>query len=184
MMKSVAYAGCLIVILARVASLSAADPIAEDKTVRPKFVVYASEADAEFGSSLFRVLRGKGERARFDIAETIEQAVASVADVLVLVLPKRELPKLEIGTLESLKNRKTIGIGIGAAQLFGQLGLEINGGACAHGVKAPPSLTIGKSELLGEPKNAEPCPVLQEAAETIADDAKVDIFGLIRLMRT
>ena len=127
----------MVVILVRVVCLSAADPATEGKVVSRKFVVYASKADAEFGSSLFRVLRGKGDRARFDKAETIEQAVVSEADVLVMVMPKREK-----WILESLKKRKIIGIGYGAAQLFGQLGLAINGGACAHGVEMPPSLTI------------------------------------------
>ena len=65
---------------------------------------------------MVRVLRGKGQRARFDKAETIEQAVASKADGLVLVMPTRELPKLGKGTLESLKRRKIVGGGYGAAQ--------------------------------------------------------------------
>lgn len=178
-MKAATHVCCLIILLVvRVVSVSAADPDAEGKPVSPRFVVYASEADAEFGSSLFRVLRGKGERARFDKAGTIEQAIKSEADVLVLVLPRRELPKLEKETLESLKKRKIVGIGYGAAQLFGQLGLEINGGACAHGVRPPPSLTVGKSELLGEPKNAEPLLVLQELPEVAPDAGKLDLFAV------
>ncbi len=176
-MSAVARVVFLLFIIQAV-SLSAADPEADSKPVRPRYVVYASEADGEFGSSLFRVLYSKGQRERFDKAQTIEQAVESDADVLVLILPTRELPTLEEGTLESLKKRKIIGIGYGAAQLFGKLGLEINGGACAHGVRGLPSLTIGKSELLGDSKQAEPLLVLLDSpvAELGAD--KLDLFAV------
>ena len=53
------------------------------------------------------MLRGKEKITRFEKAKTIEKAVASEADILVLVLPKRELPKLEKGTLEALKKRRS-----------------------------------------------------------------------------
>ena len=176
-MRTAAFACCLITMI-RVISLSAADPDTESKTVPPRFVVYASEADTVFGSSLFRALYGNGKRERFVKAQTIEQAVESEAEVLVLVLPARELPKLGNGTLESLKKRKIVGIGYGAAQLFGQLGLEINGGACMHGVQSPPSLTIVKSELLGEPKQTEPLLVLQDKPVAEPDAAKLDLFAV------
>jgi hypothetical protein len=178
MMKFMAHVGLSIVILVPAASLLVSDSFAQDKTVRPKFVVYASEEDAEFRSSLFTVLRGKGERSRIDKAETMEQALASEADVLVLVLLHRDLPKLSKETLEALRSRKIVGIGYGAAQLFGQLGLEINGGQCAHGVQAPARLTIGTSELLGEPKDAEPLLVLQAAASAAQDANKLDLFAV------
>jgi hypothetical protein len=173
-MKVSANVGCFIVAMQAV-TLWAAESRADGNRESPKFAVYASETDAELGSSLFRVLRRKGQRARFDRVETIKQAIESEADVLVLVLPGRELPKLEKATLESLKKRKIVGIGYGAAQLFGQLGLEINGGACMHGVARPPSLLISKSELLGEPKKAEPILVLQETAKAAPD---ADFFAV------
>ena len=182
-MRIAEYVICLLILLFGVELISAADQDAETKPVSPRFVVYASEADAKLGSSLFRVLRTKGERARFDKAETIEQAVESAADVLVLVIPTRELPKLETGTLESLKKRKIVGIGYGAAQLFGQLGLEINGGACAHGVSGPPGLVISVSELLGEPKNTEPVLVLQNWPVAEPGDAKLDLFAVFQPRR-
>jgi len=145
----------------QLAPLSAADPPDDSKQLNPKFVIYAAEEDAEFGSSLLTLLRGKGERARIDKASSIQRAIESTADVLILVMPGRELPKLEKSALEALKKRKIVGIGYGAAQLFGEMGLVINGGECAHGVAMPPSLTVTKSELLGEPKNAEPFVALQ-----------------------
>ena len=169
-----------VLFIVRVVSLSAADPDADSKPVRPRYVVYSSDTDTEFGSSLFRVLYSKDQRERFDKAQTIEQAVESDAEVLVLILPNRELPTLEKGTLESLKRRKIVGIGYGAAQLFGKLGLEINDGACMHGVRGLPSLTIGKSDLLGNSKQAEPLLVLQDSpvAEPGAD--KLDLFAVFQ----
>jgi hypothetical protein len=169
---------CVLITMVQGISLPAADPDTSSIAVPLRFVVCASEADTEIGSSLFRALYSNGKRERFGKAQTIEQAVESDADVLILVLPTRDLPKLETSTLESLKKRKIVGIGYGAAQLFGQLGLEINGGACAHGVPAPPSLTIVKSELLGEPGHTESLRVLQDNVVTEPNAAKMDIFAV------
>lgn len=145
----------------------------------PKFVIYSAAADAELGGSLFRVLRGTDQVSRLAKAETIEKALESPAGVLVLVMPGRTVPKLEKETLGALKKRKIVGIGIGAAQLFGQMGLEINGGACAHGFK-PPTIKIMPSVLLGKPKGADPIPALVESPEPEPEPgaARPDVFGL------
>jgi hypothetical protein len=177
-MRPVAFVASAIVILLGLSATSAANAADERKSAGPDFVVYASAKDADFGSSLFGVLRGKGKVTRLEKADTIEKAVASAANVLVLVLPKRERPKLEKRTLEALKRRKIVGIGYGAAQLFGQLGLEINDGECAHGVAGPPSVTIGKSALLGESQKADPVLVLEKAAEAEPNADKPDLFAM------
>ena len=65
-------------------------------------------------------------------------------------MPQRELPPIEKETLESLKQRKILGIGEAAGKLFGQLGLYINNDLSA-GAGLPLNLTIPESELLGEP---------------------------------
>ena len=180
-------AGCVVLVVALLSRPAVADPPvtksappkstpaipAPAETARtapdPKFVVYASEQEAEFASSMFRVLRGKDKVARFAKAQTIEKAAESQADVLVLVMTTNVPPKLEPATIEALKRRKILGIGAGAARLFGQLGLEINLGACAHFGPAPPDLTIVKSKLLGEPKSDKPIAVLGPAPEAEAD---------------
>src|SRR5436309_5620480 len=154
-MKSV-FIGCLIASLVTATFIRAADPPAERPPANARFVVYAAEEDAELGSSLVRVLRGTEKVSKFAKADTLEKALESEADVLVMVLPKREPPKPDQKTLEVLKKRKIVGIGYGAAQLFGQLGLEINGGNCAHGVNGPPNVTVPQSELLGKPKSTDP----------------------------
>src|SRR5579863_8075212 len=115
----------LIVVSVLLSPLGAADKpgtkVEKEQALLPRFVVYASEEDEELGSSLLRVLRSKDKVERFARAGTIEKAAESDADVLVLAIVKSQLPKLEPQTLEALKTRKIVGIGPGAAQLFGQM---------------------------------------------------------------
>ncbi len=139
-----------------------------DEKEPAKFVIVApkSGVNSELGASLYRVLLGSGQRAKFERVETIEQAVASKADVIILAMPSVDLPRIAKETLESLKQRKILGFGDGAAKLFGQLGLYINEDLCA-GAALPLSLTIPDSELLGEPKTDETVSVMKETSDTI-----------------
>jgi len=177
-MKLATFTLSLFVVLIPFLSTSAGDSAEEPKQLAPKFVVYAAEEDAEFRLSLFRILRGDDKVAKFAMASTIKEAVASKADVLVLVLPKRGLPSIEENTLKALKKRKIIGIGSGAAQLFGKLGLEINYGACATSPEGPGLLTISKSQLLGKPTNPKPIPVLDEVDDASPNADDVEIIAL------
>jgi hypothetical protein len=170
------FVGGLIVIVVWLVSTSAADPPEERKPATPKFAIYASEEDADFRSTLFKVLHGNDKESRFDLADKIEKVVSSEAEVLILVLPRRELLTVKKETLKALKTRKIIGIGYGAATLFGKLGLEINGGA--HFGEVPPAVTIVKSQLLGEAKNSEPLSVLQKVDVTVPNADKVDNFAM------
>ena len=145
---------------------------------RPKFVIYSAEADAELGSSLFRVLRDKdGKPTWIAKAESIEAAAKSEADVLILVMTSRQkAPKLDGDILEALKKRKIVGIGWGAAHVFWQLGLEINHGACA-GLVPQSTLKVTKSELLGTPKAADPVPIFAEHPDEVELEAdERDVF--------
>ena len=162
------------VCLMNLASLSAGSDVAPGQdAVVPKFVVCASTDNAEFGSSLFRVLRSHEKVSRFDKAETIEGAITSDAEVLVRVLPTRLTTTFPQATIDELKKRKIVGIGYGAAQLFGQLGLEINDGACAHLNTTWPKLTIGESELLGTRKAERALSVLREGTRFAKGDVEL-----------
>jgi hypothetical protein len=108
---------------------------------------------------------------------TIEAAIASKADVLVVVMTGGAPRELGEATLEALKKRKTIGIGYGAAELFGQMGLEIKGGACAHGTSRPVRMSIMKSVWLGDAK-AGPIAVLRQTPNGEADVSGHDIFAM------
>lgn len=143
--------------------VAAADKGASESAV-PRFVVYSSEADAEFRTALFRVLRGNDKVTRITKADTIEKAVESKVDVLVLIMMGRKIPELAPKTIEALKTRKVVGIGEGAAVLFGKLGLEINIENGASSGNLPPPVRICRSALLGDPKSIEPVPVCLEAS--------------------
>ena len=158
---------CLILFLP--VALLLTDMTRADEKETVKFVIVAprSGANAKLGASLYRVLLGNSQRARLERAETIDQAVKSKADVIVLAMASGVLPELEMETLQALKERKVVGIGLGAAKLFGQLGLEINEGQCADGTELPPTLMVTKSELLGAPKTVEPLLVFKETAGVI-----------------
>ena len=101
---------------------------------------------------------------RITKADTIEKAVESKVDVLVLIMMGRKIPELAPKTIEALKTRKVVGIGEGAAVLFGKLGLEINIENGASSGNLPPPVRICRSALLGDPKSIEPVPVCLEAS--------------------
>ena len=63
--------------------------------------------------------------------DSLKDAANSEANVLEIAMP-RSADKYGDDLLDALKEKKVIAIGYGAAQLFGHLGLEIKGGACAH----------------------------------------------------
>jgi len=147
---------------------------------RPKFAIYSEAADAELASSLLRVLRDKEEKVtRVARVDTVEAAAESNADVLILVMTQRETRKFEKQVLDALKERKIIGIGFGAAQLFGQLGLEISGGNCMHGIFQPTTIKIVKCALLGDAERADPVPVFAEnPQETELNVSEIDFFAM------
>lgn len=182
-MQATGFTAGLIVLVSLLSQVAAAEPPAaapipataeKPETAVPKFIVYSSEADAEFRTALFRVLRGNDKVSRIAKADTIEKAVESEVDVLVLIMTGRKLPELEAKTIEALKKRKIVGIGAGAAVLFGKLGLEINLGACAHSGNVPPPVRISRSALLGDPKSTDPIQVCLDAPE----EEKLDNFAV------
>lgn len=170
------FVGCLIVFATLSVPVSAADAIPEQNLQKPKFVVCAPDKDSNLRSSLYRVLRGNGEVARFDKANTIDQALDSEAEVLVLILTGKTLPELEEDTVRKLRQRKIIGFGFGAALLFGRLGLEINSGSCEIGGST--HLRVKTSELLGESKNTGPVQVFRERTEPGARPHPTDTFEI------
>lgn len=137
--------------------------LAEDSV--PTFGVFAKDR-AKFGDPLAGILdRSKQKTVVF---ETLESALASKAEVLIFFLPGRD--KISTQDVQRLKGRKVIGIGYGSAQVFGQLGLEINGGACAHFGNSV-TLTGQKSFLLR--KTWE-----NRKVTTYTDSPESDNFGM------
>jgi hypothetical protein len=149
---------CLISVAALVALIllelraSSADQRARNRPTA-KYVVYAAPKEPSWGPELLRILRGKYGAASAVEADGIEKAIASTAEVLILVLPEGAPPRLSSKTLEALKKRKIIGIGEGAAAIFGQIGLEIEPELCASNRGS--RLSVTKSILFDDQKRVE-----------------------------
>jgi hypothetical protein len=146
---------CLMSVAALVAliQLEGRAPSADQKAGNQptaKYVVYAAPKKPSWGPDLVRMLRGKYGTASAVEVDTIEKAIASTAEVLILVLPDDAPQPLSTKSLDTLKQRKIIGIGKGAAELFGEMGLEIEPDQCAGGEGS--RLTVGKSILFNDQK--------------------------------
>lgn len=116
---------------------------------------------AELGNSLYRVLPVGSRRIKLERVESLYDAVASRANVIVLHTPADREFALKPETLELLKERKVVGIGRTAASIFGRMGLEIS---ALNGLSFKAEamlLTQTKSELLGEPQSTEPLEALK-----------------------
>ena len=145
---------------------------------RTKYVICASNDDAPFVSSLFRILRGDDRLARFEKTTSIAKAATSDADIIVAVAQHRGqlIVETDDKIIEQLKQKKIIGIGYGAAELFGVMGLEINGGACAHFGNRVPKVLVGSSRLLGESTREES---IQPLKDNVPDEfANTDVFAM------
>lgn len=153
-------------------------------TKAAKYVIYFEQEDAQLGASLFRVLIGADKYVRFEKAETMDKAIESDANVIVVVATgriRREGQfnwKLDKESLDSLKKRKVIGIGYGASQLFEDMGLEIHGGNVAHFRQQIPKVVIVPNELIDPHSVSGPIEVLKDSSLNEADLAGLDVFAM------
>lgn len=143
------------------------EPVAIEKSPRPSFVVYAAERDEEFRSGLIRILLNASRGARVLKADTIEAALAADTEVLVLALPKWELPKLQVESLDALTRRKVICFGRGGVKLFGELGLELNCRQSMHGRTRSARLCMQENQTLSPPKSKEPFRIVLSEEERL-----------------
>lgn len=146
--------------------------VAETKAA--KYVIFSKPDDAQLGASLFRVLIGADKNVRFEKAESIEKAIESDANVIVVVATQKIPPggqfhwNLDQKSLASLKNRKVIGIGYGASQLFEDMGLEINAGNCMY-FRQIPNMVIVPNVLIDPASVSGPIEVLKDQILNGAD---------------
>ena len=102
------------------------------------FTVFAPNQEPDSIAALAQTLC-PGESQRVGIAKTAREALDSRRDVLVLFLDRTATGHFESPEFQAeLKKKKVIGIGYGAAQLFGALGLEIGGEHCTRRLIDPP----------------------------------------------
>ena len=136
----------------------------------PSFLVYASPADNEMVTALRDQLRANGTEMELNAANTLDAGVDSSADVLILFIDDSQPQEYSADLLERLKAKKVIGIGYGAAQLFGRLGLEIRGDACAHFGTTAPKIQVEENNLIAASQFTDPIfPVQLSPQEFILD---------------
>ena len=123
----------------------AAPVIADDgPTAVGIFVVAGDEQAAQFAD----VLKQSENALKTRVYATLEEAIHSDTESLVIAMGRSRQPFSD-ELVAAAKQKKIIGVGYGAAQLFGKLGLEINGDACAHFGAAAPQIQVRKNRLLG-----------------------------------
>ncbi len=123
----------------------AAPVIADDgPTAVGIFVVAGDEQAVQFTD----VLKQSENALKTRVYATLEEAINSDTETLVISMGRSRQPFSD-EMVAAAKQKKIIGVGYGAAQLFGKLGLEINDGACAHFGAAAPKIQVRKNQLLG-----------------------------------
>ena len=126
----------------------AVDQMSAAKSSCSMLSIFAPGYDREMLKRLEMAFAKKELSSSVTSIDSLAEMGGDDSGVLVIVMSKEAF--LDIGEYspEKLKHRKIIGIGYGAAQLFGELGLEINGGACAHGTRGPPGILLRNNSAL------------------------------------
>jgi hypothetical protein len=124
-----------------------------------KFFVFAPGYEESSRSALLEALLGKATKMSMKSIETLADLRADDPGVLVIALGGKDFKKLGSYKPDELKRRKVIGIGYGAAKLFADLGLAINGGQCAHGVIGEPQVSVVGNKTLAGDTVRSPVPV-------------------------
>src|SRR5262249_41121718 len=109
-------------------------------------VLFAPGMDDASVKSLSKML-SPGKPDDVQIADSVEQALHSDAKLLVLFADRKSRSSINPETVQGLRQKKVIGIGYGAAELFGKLELETNAGACAHNPSGAPKIELQPNRL-------------------------------------
>jgi hypothetical protein len=138
----------------------------QENDTNNQFTIFAPKQSAADITALAKMLSPDKPEVVL-VAKTAQEALDSKTEVLVLFLDRNSISTFEQEALPKLQKMKVIGIGYGAAELFGVLRLEINGGVCAHGSPYP-RIQIQRGDLL--PKgNSDTIAVFQEKVDDSKD---------------
>jgi hypothetical protein len=107
---------------------------AEDAN-RVSYAIFAPGQSEKTTTALADLFSKQSPSASIRMVKTLPEAIASEADVAVLALSLAQFNALGPYDADALKQRKVIGIGFGAAKLFGEVGLKLSWGNCAHGME-------------------------------------------------
>jgi hypothetical protein len=113
--------------------IDTACPLPADDAKLVSYALFAPGQTEKSTSALTALFTNEGKNASLAIVKTLPDAIASKADILVLAMNESDFNALGPYDAAALKKCKIIGIGFGAAKLFGGAGLKISAGNCAHG---------------------------------------------------
>ncbi len=143
------------------------------------FAVAELHSPTKGGMRLVDVLREYTSATATEV-DSVEEAIDSDADVLVLSLARqpRNNPELSDQTLEGLRQPRVIGIGRGAAQLFGGLDLEIcSDRTCDFSSVREPEIVFQLGECDDSPDSVVACRLPAVDASQIPHDDNVAVFA-------
>lgn len=84
------------------------------------------------GNDILKKILCPDQPDRVLVVDTFQEVLDTPSELIILVLPEALKTPLSQPAITSLRERKILGIGYGAAEVFGSLGLLIGNGACAH----------------------------------------------------
>jgi len=113
--------------------IAAACPLRADDAKQASYALFAPGQSEKSISALAALFTPEGKNASLISVKTLPEAIASKTDILVLAMNESDFIALGPFDADALKKRKIIGIGFGAAKLFGKAGLKLSAGNCAHG---------------------------------------------------
>jgi hypothetical protein len=138
--------------------------------LRPSFAILAPPDEPTTATALCALIAESAKNLTATVVDTLPEAIGSPADVLILVLPDYPVADLEDAFVQRLEGRKVIGIGYAAAELFGRLGLEIRGGACAHYGAMSMPFKLETNVLLGTTTSGSPLHAVQSLPQGVQPD--------------
>ena len=113
-----------------------------------QYTVLAPPYSPESRDSLVQLLGDGGTPTKVRKIKSLAEIDQRIPGVLIIALDKKTFADIGPYHPQVLKQQKIVGIGHGAAKLFGELGLHINDGACAHGVVGPPRVNVQENSLV------------------------------------
>src|ERR1700730_3957151 len=138
-----------LAIIASAVCIATASQMPAEESKPVSFALFAPGQSEKTISALTELFTQGNKNASVSLVKNLPDAIASKADVLVLALSVKEFTSLGPYDADALKKRKVIGISYGAAKLYGEIGLKISWGACAHGmeprIKVVDNATIAKA---------------------------------------
>ncbi len=138
-----------LAIIASAVCIATASQMPAEESKPVSFALFAPGQSEKTISALTELFTQGNKNASVSLVKNLPDAIASKADIMVLALSVKEFNSLGPYDADALKKRKIIGISYGAAKLYGEIGLKITWGMCAHGmeprIKVEDNATIAKA---------------------------------------